>query len=95
IVKANETLTSLVKGTDGKYVYTDEKAGTATIDVVQDVIDNSSVIFNNSAVKTEITNLVESEQTLTTLINNNNGTYEYTSEDKSKTTIDVIGDVIT
>ncbi|WP_264550748.1 beta strand repeat-containing protein [Flavobacterium sp. N2038] len=95
IVKLNETLTSLVKGTDGKYVYTDEKAGTATIDVVQDVIDNSSTIFNNSAVKTEVTNLVESEQTITTLVNNNNGTYLYTSEDKTPTTIDVIGDVIT
>jgi hypothetical protein len=69
IVKANETVTTLVKdpANDGKYVYTSEDATQTTIDVVGDVINNASTIFNDTAVVNEIKTLVENNQTITSL----------------------------
>ncbi|KIC00539.1 hypothetical protein OA88_18855, partial [Flavobacterium sp. JRM] len=98
IVKANETLTTLTKdaANDGKYVYTSENTTATTIDVVGDVITNSSTILNDPAFKTELTNVIKAEETLTTLDKDaaNNGKYLYTSENATATTIDVVGDVI-
>ncbi|WP_409416229.1 hypothetical protein [Flavobacterium sp. PS2] len=98
IVKANETLTTLTKdaANDGKYVYTSENTTATTIDVVGDVITNSSTILNDPAFKTELTTVIKAEETLTTLDKDaaNNGKYLYTSENATATTIDVVGDVI-
>jgi hypothetical protein len=99
IVKANETITTLVKNAanNGTYLYTSENATPTTIDVVTDVITNASTILNNPSFKTDLTNVIKAEETITTLVKNaaNNGTYLYTSENATPTTIDVVGDVIT
>ncbi|WP_051662772.1 hypothetical protein [Flavobacterium sp. KJJ] len=133
IIKANETVTTLVKdpANNGKYVYTSEDNTKTTIDVVGDVIDNASTIFNNLDVTKiiqkisenttgnvtfnsttnefsyidasgvthviNISELIQANETVTTLVKDpaNNGKYIYTSEDNTKTTIDVVGDVTT
>ncbi|WP_142479101.1 cell division protein ZapB [Flavobacterium nitrogenifigens] len=97
IVKLNETITTLTNNGAGSYTYKNEEGASSDINVVQDVIDNSSTIFSNTEVKKDITTLVESQQTVTTLVKDtaNNGKYVYTSEDATETTIDVVGDVIT
>lgn len=78
IVKENETITTLTNNGAGFYSYKNEAGTTSNINVVKDVIDNSSTIFNNSTVKTEITNLVESEQTVKTQSQNlETGTITY------------------
>jgi hypothetical protein len=59
IVKANETVTTLTKDplNNGKYVYKNEADIETTIDVVGDVIQNASTIFNNPDVTTIIENI--------------------------------------
>ncbi|WP_199885774.1 hypothetical protein, partial [Flavobacterium bizetiae] len=94
LVGAAETVTTLANNNNGTYLYTSEDKTPTTIDVVADVINNASTIVNDPKFITEVTNVVKTEETVTTLANNNNGTYLYTSEDKTPTTIDVVADVI-
>ncbi|MHC0443491.1 hypothetical protein ACWA1B_22405, partial [Flavobacterium sp. 3-210] len=49
---------------------------------------------NGTSTVIQLVDLVGASETVTTLANNNNGTYLYTSEDKTPTTIDVVGDVV-
>ncbi|OXA86299.1 beta strand repeat-containing protein, partial [Flavobacterium hydatis] len=97
VIKTDETLTTLTKdaANDGKYLYTSENATGTTIDVVGDVITNSSTILNNPAFKTEITNVIKDEETITTLVNNGGGSYTYNNEAGTPVNIDVVGDVTT
>ncbi|UPZ14381.1 beta strand repeat-containing protein [Flavobacterium humidisoli] len=130
IVKANETITSLINNGAGSYTYTNEAGIAVNIDIVGDVTTNFSTIVNNPAVtniiqdivnKTEgnvtfdsttnqfsyvdasgntqiidISTIVKANETITTLEKDaaNNGQYTYTSENATKTTIDIVGDVI-
>ncbi|MFH6937753.1 hypothetical protein ACHRV0_21645, partial [Flavobacterium sp. FlaQc-30] len=77
-----ETLTTLEKNAanDGKYVYKSENDTETTIDVVADVINNSSTILSDPKFVTELTQFVDAKETVTTITNNNNGTYTYANE---------------
>ncbi|MBL0738723.1 hypothetical protein JI750_17640 [Flavobacterium sp. GN10] len=70
IVKANETITTLDKdaSNNGQYTYTSENATKTTIDVIADVVNNSSVILNNSNIVNQLTNIIKSNETLTSLV---------------------------
>ncbi|SFW69714.1 hypothetical protein SAMN02927921_03402, partial [Sinomicrobium oceani] len=126
IVRANETVTTLVNNQDGTYTYTSEDGTATTINVPADVINQFQEIIEDKSVVNEITNLirniggnvfydgdnftyidqdgntqiinaeeyVKSKETVTTLVNNQDGTYTYTSEDGTATTINVPTDVI-
>jgi len=73
IVKANETITTLVKDADGngQYTYTNEEGTAVVIDVQADVINNFEEIINNTEVQ-EILNQV---------INNIGGNVSYDGSD--------------
>ncbi|MEZ0184523.1 hypothetical protein AB9T89_19930, partial [Flavobacterium oncorhynchi] len=97
IVKGNETITTLDKNAanDGKYVYKSENDTETTIDVVADVVNNASTIINDPKFVTELTQFVDAKETVTTITNNNNGSYTYANEAGDNVTIDVVGDVAT
>ncbi|MBB1140975.1 hypothetical protein, partial [Myroides sp. WP-1] len=120
IVKANETLTTLVDNGDGTFTYTSENGTQTIIDVPESVIKEFEKIINNETVRHELEQLIlnkggnvyydgtkleyldengvkqiidlsgmiKDNETLTTLINNQNGTYTYTSENGSQTIIE-------
>src|SRR5690606_16977034 len=104
IVKSNETLTSATfDAATGILTYNDE-AGTAnTIDlstlvsnfetltsITQDAAAGTITYVDEAGTPTtlNIADIIAQHQTTTTLINNNDGTYTYTSEDGTVTTVD-------
>ncbi|WP_270088638.1 hypothetical protein [Sphingobacterium sp. SYP-B4668] len=157
IVKDNETVTTLVKGTDGKYTYTSEDNTVTVIDIPASVVENFETIVNegpvtvngdtfntiedyithlannvsnisgsdfitvtgtgtaadpykvsikegaaNSMLVTNasgqlewatIESIVQANETVTTLVNNGDGTYTYTNEKNIATVIDVKNDI--
>ncbi|WP_306349743.1 hypothetical protein [Flavobacterium sp. '19STA2R22 D10 B1'] len=64
--------------------------------VVYNPITNLFTYINSSGNPQEISfhDIVVANETLTTLVNNGSGTYVYTSENNTATTIDVVGDVV-
>ncbi|CAA9195296.1 hypothetical protein FLA105534_00583 [Flavobacterium bizetiae] len=93
IVKANETITTLDKdpANNGQYTYTSENATTTKIDVVGDVVNNSAVILNNPAFITELTNIIKTTETLTTLVYDKAAnTLTYKDEDENLNTINLL-----
>lgn len=54
-------VTTLVKGGDGKYTYTDEQGVTSTIDIPADVIENITTILGNEIVQNSIYNTVANQ----------------------------------
>ncbi|MCO6175397.1 hypothetical protein NHF50_10110 [Flavobacterium sp. NRK F10] len=84
-----ETLTTLVDNTDGTYTYTSENATATTIDVPGSVINNASTIFGDTNVLNEISTAVATAETLTSLVDNGNGTITYTDEDGVGTVINL------
>ncbi|AWG25778.1 hypothetical protein [Flavobacterium kingsejongi] len=129
IVRANQTVTTLVNNNNGTYTYTNEAGVTALINVPADVAANFQTIINNPGVQqilnsyvmhiegnvaynattntftytdaagnTQTVNMeqiVRANQTVTTLVNNNNGTYTYTNEAGVTASINVPADVAT
>ncbi|MGJ1391826.1 beta strand repeat-containing protein, partial [Sphingobacterium spiritivorum] len=59
IVKANETVTTLVNNGNGTYTYTSENGTTTTINVPADVINNFNNILGDTNVTNAITNLIK------------------------------------
>ncbi|MCA4807998.1 hypothetical protein IF084_16615, partial [Myroides odoratimimus] len=57
LVKANETVTTLVAGADGTYTYKSEDGTETKIDIVGDVQENFSKIVENQNVKSVIENI--------------------------------------
>ncbi|MCP1996491.1 hypothetical protein, partial [Flavobacterium sp. HSC-61S13] len=128
LVKANETVTTLVAGADGKYTYQSEDGTQTVIDVPLAVSQNFETIVNNNseAVKkiieqivseaegnvtyngtdlvykdtngqeqrVDLSSFVKANETLTTLIDNTDGTYTYKSEGGVETIINVPDSVI-
>ncbi|MET0573077.1 MAG: hypothetical protein ABWZ79_16765, partial [Pedobacter agri] len=126
LVKANETVTTLIDNKNGTYTYTAEDGKQTIINVPANVISNFQTIANDNSVKTIIENivrntggnvfydganftyvdnngvkqvinisqLVKANETVTTLIDNKNGTYTYTAEDGKQTIIKVPANVI-
>ena len=66
LVKANETVTTLVKdaSNNGKYVYTNEDGATVTIDVVEDVGNNFDAIVKDDRVDTILKKFIINSNTL-------------------------------
>ncbi|WP_316806790.1 hypothetical protein [Pedobacter agri] len=126
LVKANETITTLIDNKNGTYTYTAEDGKQTIINVPANVISNFQTIANDNSVRTIIENivkntggnvfydganftyvdnngvkqtinisqLVKANETITTLIDNKNGTYTYTAEDGKQTIINVPANVI-
>ncbi|PIF30501.1 hypothetical protein CLU81_0931 [Flavobacterium sp. 9] len=93
IIKANETITTLDKdaSNNGKYIYTSENSTQTTIDVVGDVINNSSTILTNPAFITELTNVIKANETITTQSQDlGTGTITYTNEAGAAVTAQVV-----
>ena len=114
IVKANETITTLVKDAsgNGKYTYTNESGVDVLIDVPADVVSNFETIVNNTEVQEilnqiiknvggnvsydgtsftyvdgngdtvvlDMSSIVKANETVTTLVDNGDGTYTYFNE---------------
>src|SRR5690606_14527473 len=51
IVKDNETVTTLVEGSDGKYTYTSENNTVTVIDIPASVVQNFETIVNSGPVE--------------------------------------------
>ncbi|WP_177735275.1 hypothetical protein [Flavobacterium inviolabile] len=90
IVKTYETITTLVNTASGVYIYTSENNTTTTIDVVADVINNANTILNSSNFLTELTTIIQSQETLTHLeYDSTANTLTYTDENNQNTVIDL------
>src|SRR5690606_15110629 len=99
LVETNETVTTLGNNNDGTYTYTSEDGTVTVVDVPASVINQFEEIVNGGPVTIDgdtyntieeyIQHLVETNETVTTLVNNNDGTYTYTSEDGTVTVVDV------
>src|SRR5690554_1279046 len=107
IVQANETVTTFVDNGDGTYTYTSEDGTVTTVDVPADVVNQFEDIYNNIVNEEIVINgdtyntfeeylqhIVETNETVTTFVDNGDGTYTYTSEDGTVTTVDVPADVV-
>src|SRR5690606_11918561 len=104
LVKTEERVASLVNNNDGTYTYTTEDGTVTVVDVHDSVINQLEEIVNGGQLKIDgdtyntieeyIQHLVETNETVTTLVNNNDGTYTYTSEDGTVTVVDVPASVI-
>src|SRR5690606_30995848 len=104
LVETNETVTTLVDNEDGTYTYTSEDRTKTTVVAPASVINQFEEIVNGGPVTIDgdtyntieeyIQHLVETNETVTTLVDNEDGTYTYTSEDGTKTTVDVPASVI-
>ncbi|WP_188876136.1 hypothetical protein, partial [Sphingobacterium alkalisoli] len=104
IVAANETNTTLIDNNDGTYTYTSEDGTVTVVDVPASVINQFEEVVNGgpvtvngntyTSIEEYIENIVAANETNTTLIDNNDGTYTYTSEDGTVTTVDVPASVI-
>jgi hypothetical protein len=57
--------------------------------------DSLAHYINNTNLGDTIINMIQANETVTTLTNNNNGTYTYTSENGTETVVDVVGDIYT
>src|SRR5690606_23386270 len=101
---SRETVTTLVNNNDGTYTYTSEDGTVTVVDVPASEINQFEEIVNGGPVTIDgdtyntieeyIQHLVETNETVTTLVNNNDGTYTYTSEDGTVTVVDVPASVI-
>src|SRR5690606_11385884 len=99
LVETNEKVTTLVNNNEGTYTYTSEDGTVTVVDVPASVINQFEEIVNGGPVTIDgdtyntieeyIQHLVETNETVTTLVNNNDGTYTYTSEDGTVTVVDV------
>ncbi|POR20782.1 hypothetical protein BWK57_12415 [Flavobacterium columnare] len=58
IVKANETVTTLVDIGGGKYEYTNEKGVKTIINITSSIVNNLSQLFTNNAFLTQLTNVI-------------------------------------
>ncbi|MFD2037538.1 beta strand repeat-containing protein, partial [Belliella marina] len=105
IVALNETVTTLVDNGDGTYTYTSEDGTVTVVDVpasvvnqFEDIVNSGPVTINGdtfNSIEEYIENIVSLNETVTTLVDNGDGTYTYTSEDGTVTVVDVPGDVVT
>src|SRR5690606_8150246 len=110
IVKQNETLTSATFDTaTGILTYNDEAGTSNTIDlsamvsnfetltsISQDAAAGTITYVDEAGTPTtlNIADIIAQHQTTTTLVNNNDGTYTYTSEDGTVTVVDVPSDIV-
>src|SRR5699024_10386104 len=98
---AGEIITTLIDNENGTYLYTSEDGTQTLIDIPTSVVND---IINQGDVYTEIINLIDTNETVTIIEDNGDGTYTYYNEDEvdangdiigTGVTIDVVGDVVT
>src|SRR5690606_40913044 len=104
LVETNETVTTLVNNNDGTYTYTSEDGTVTVVDVPASVMNEFEEIVNGGPVTIDgytyntieeyIQHLVETNETVTTLVNNNDGSYTYTSADGTISVVDAPASVI-
>ncbi|AFL80251.1 hypothetical protein Aeqsu_0744 [Aequorivita sublithincola DSM 14238] len=100
VIKNFETVTTIVDNGDGTFTYTDEDGNTTTIDV-SDLETLTFLALNPDGKTLEYTDedgvvtsidletVIKNFETVTTIIDNGDGTFTYTDEDGNTTTIDV------
>ncbi|PQJ32950.1 hypothetical protein BST92_13915 [Nonlabens arenilitoris] len=99
LVQNLETLTTLVDNTDGTFTYTNEAGTPVTIDtnaaetlttLVLNADDTNLDYTDEDGVTTQLdfTTLVQNLETITTLVDNTDGTFTYTNEAGTPVTID-------
>src|SRR5690625_5261181 len=69
--------TTMVNNGDGTYTFTNANGDTITVDVIGDVVTN---IQNGGDIYNEIINLIDLNETITTIVDNGDGTITYTNE---------------
>ncbi|MEO9759348.1 MAG: hypothetical protein ABJI93_08165 [Nonlabens ulvanivorans] len=99
LVQNLETITTLVDNTDGTFTYTNEAGTPVTIDtnaaetlttLVLNADDTNLDYTDEDGVTTQLdfTSLVQNLETITTLVDNTDGTFTYTNEAGTPVTID-------
>src|SRR5690606_31938654 len=88
LVQANETVTTLVNNNDGTYTYTSEDGTVTVVDVpasaineLEDIVNGGTVTIDGdtyNTIEAYMQHLVQANEAVTTLVNNNDGTYTYT-----------------
>src|SRR5690606_8037521 len=104
IVETNESVTTLVDNADGTYTYTSEDGTVTTVDVPASVVNQFEDIVNSGPVIVEgeeyttieeyIQHIVETNESVTTLVDNADVTYSPTREAAALTTVDVPASVV-
>src|SRR5690606_3410528 len=104
LVETNETVTTLVNNNDGRSEerrvgnkVTVRDVPASVIKQFEEIVNGGQVTIDgdtNNTIEKYIQHLVETNETVTTLVNNNDGTYTYTSEDGTVTVVDVPASVI-
>src|SRR5690606_41541243 len=99
IVSPKESVTTLVDNGDGTYTYTSEDGIETIVDVPASVINQFEEIVNCGPVTIEgeeyttieeyIQHIVETNESVTTLVDNGDGTYTYTGDDGTETIVDL------
>jgi len=95
-----ETLTTFVDNGDNTFTYTNEDGGTTTLDIAAletlttiglnaDNINIDYVDEDGATTQLNLTAIVKNLETLTSLVDNNNGTFTFTNEDGGTTILDV------
>ncbi|MCC9043613.1 hypothetical protein LNQ81_13110 [Myroides sp. M-43] len=85
--ETNTTLTEVVSGNAGKYVYKNEKGDSAFIDVVKGVIDNSKTIFETKTIVEKIVEQIkENAQPGTVTVKEVAGNFEFSWKDATGAT---------
>ncbi|WP_310993270.1 hypothetical protein, partial [Aequorivita marina] len=106
IIDNFETLTTIADNGDGTFSYTDENGNTTTIDVSNletltslalnpDGKTLEYIDENGDLTSIDLETIIANYETVTTLIDNGDGTYIFTNEAGETTLVDVVGEVIT
>src|SRR5690554_5127577 len=106
VIKNFETLTTIASNGDGTFIYTDENGNTTTIDVSN--LETLTYLALNTDGKTleyidengdlnsvDLEVIIKNYETVTTLVDNGDGTYVFTNENGDTITVNVVGDVVT
>ena len=99
-ISALETVTTLIDNADGTFTYESENGTTTTIDTnstetITSIVlnpDDTNIDYtdeNGNVSQLDLSTVIANLETLTTLIDNNDGTFSYTAEDGNSTILDV------
>ncbi|MBF8148888.1 hypothetical protein ITJ86_03205, partial [Winogradskyella sp. F6397] len=100
VIKHFEVLTTIVANSDGTFTFTDEEGNLTVIDIsdLETITslalnaDNTHIDYtdeNGTVTQLDLTQIVQNLETLTTVVENNDGTFSFTDEAGSTTIIDI------
>ena len=87
IIDTNDTVTNLVNNGDGTITYTNEDGTAQTIDLISNDANNDISVGTDGGLYLNVSSVTISE-TVTTLVDNGDGTFTYTNESGAATTFD-------